>query len=94
MDLQTLKNTYAQDKGYEDWDDLWYAHIHKLLDFEIVMDDICLRAQKAALENAAENAVTTIEEYYVGEVAGHIGMMADRVIIDRCSITNEQNLIR
>lgn len=102
MNLENLKNTYAQEQGYEDWDDYVIKHFVSskysmtatLSVFENHMDKICIRAQKAALEKAAEKAKTTTEEYYVGEVSGHIGLTADRVIIDRTSITNPENLIR
>jgi len=89
MDLQTLKNTYAQEQGYEDWLELTLGN-DCAWDIEFHWEQICLLAQKAALENAADNAVTITEEHYV---AGHIGLTVDRVIIDRSSITNEQNLI-
>ena len=98
--IQEIKNSYAQEQGYEDWETLIHSVINHagingryaaIITVEKHLNEVCLRAQKAALENAAENAVTTTEEHYI---AGHIGLTADRVIIDRSSITNEQNLIR
>ena len=91
MDLQTLKNTYAQEQGYVDWGSLCRESMSLIYDMEYYMNEICIRAQKEALENAAENAVTTTEEHYV---AGHIGLTVDIVVIDRTSITNPENLIR
>ncbi len=86
--LQEIKNNYAQEYGYEEWDSLWHAHIHKLLDFEIIMDDICLIAQKAALENAAEN-VTTVHH------ANQSSYEIERAVhYTKHSITNKNNLIR
>lgn len=87
MDLQTLKNQYAQEHGYDDWDDLWHAHIHELLDFEMHMNEICIRAQKAALEKAAENA-KTIQVWRI------YNPNEQSFEVNRKTITNEQNLIR
>ena len=56
MDLQTLKDTYAQEQGYEDWKELreeLYGNVPELR-IEEYMNEICIRAQKAALEKAAE----------------------------------------
>ena len=95
MDLQTLKNKYAQEQGYEDWSELWHAHIHKLLDFEIVMDEICIRAQKAALEKAAESA--KVQHYNTRtekkESASAMGNKGQVFSVDSTSITNPENLI-
>ena len=89
MDLQTLKNTYAQEQGYEDWNDMRKLFREKLLTFVEMTtheNEICIRAQKAALENAAENAK-------FGYGIGGVGS-STQYIIDRTSITNEQNLIQ
>ena len=57
MNLETIKNTYAQEKGYEDWKELreeLYGYMTELR-IEAYMDEICIRTQKLALEKAAEN---------------------------------------
>lgn len=77
--LNTLKNTYAQEQGYVDWDDLAgqstdYIDQH--------WTEVCIRAQKAALEKAAESARVQME------------LQTDWYGVDRASITNENNLIR
>lgn len=46
MDLQTLKNQYAQEQGYEDWRKLRMT-IQLYSELETHMDIICIRAQKA-----------------------------------------------
>lgn len=82
--LLDIKNTYAQEKGYEDWDEL--ATITCYTDgyqMEAYMDEICIRAQKEALEKAAENAHGNYEDKEVG----YYWASAE-------GITNEENLIR
>lgn len=76
--LIDIKNQYAQEQGYEDWDDL-SEETNYADDYELHWTEICIRAQKAALEKAAENA-----ECYEFE----------RGSIDTETITNEENLIR
>ena len=80
--LQEIKEKYAIEQGFPDWDDLWHAHIYELLDFEIVMNEICIRAQKAALEKAAEKGCDSLELFN-----------SEYDILSK-AITNEQNLIR
>lgn len=92
MNLETLKNNYAQEQGYEDWEQL--VMISGLEEITKHIGEICILAQKAALENATENAKIKMEEYYVGEVADHIGLTASKHVVDRTSIQNPENLIR
>lgn len=103
--LDYIKNTYAQEQGYEDWDDLFHAHIHHLLYFELVMNEVCIRAQKAALEKAAETAKIVmkmgdnfIDENYDMEKdelnLNSGGLVNAKLFVDRTSITNPENLIR
>ena len=81
MDLQTLKNNYAQEQGYEDWEDLIEDNWKTIL-MESHMNEICIRAQKIALEKAAENATMLFDAVY------------DWYFVNKESITNEENLIR
>ena len=55
MDLQTLKNTYAKEQGYEDWNEFhdFNDHCYPSV-FDKHWREICIRAQKAALEKAAD----------------------------------------
>ena len=55
MDLQTLKNTYAQEQGYRDWSQLYEesGRYDETIFFNHEYDVIIL-AQEAALENAYE----------------------------------------
>ena len=88
MDLQTLKNNYAQEQGYEDWKELreeLYGNVPELR-IEEYMDEICIRAQKAALENAAENVDSEDTFAYSSE-----RNMYDYV---EKSITDPENLIQ
>lgn len=81
MDLQTLKNNYAQEQGYEDWEDLIEDNWKTIL-MESHMNEICIRAQKIALEKAAENATMLFDAVY------------DWHAVNKESIINENNLIR
>lgn len=83
--LLEIKNQYSQEQGYNDWDDLWHDHINRLLDFELHMDEICIRAQKAALEKAAENAVA-YKLAYPNNIS--------KAVVEKDSITNPENLIQ
>lgn len=91
--LENLKNTYAQEQGYDNWNHYFVRHFvasstsrtSSLAVFEMAMDEICIRAQKAALEKAAEKA----EVEFV-----HVPFDDDRPIVDRTSITNPENIIR
>lgn len=51
--LNTLKNLYAQEHDCEDWDELANS-VQDDLEYEQHWTEICIRAQKAALEKAAE----------------------------------------
>ena len=90
--LQEIKEDYAQEQGYDDWDELSEKNNYAD-DYELHWTSVCIRAQKEALEKAAENAKVKMEEYYVGEVAGHIGLTASKPVVARTSITNPENLI-
>jgi len=83
--LNLIKNQYAQEQGYEDWDDLRDYNQSDGEEMEYYMNEICIRAQKAALEKAAENAKT--------KKTGNSGSHFD-ASVDRTSITNPENLIR
>lgn len=82
--LQGVKDEYAQEQGYEDFIELKLGNDCAWL-MESHTDEICLRAQKEALENAAKNAKT--------KKTGNSGSYFD-ASVDRTSITNERNLIR
>ena len=82
MDLQTLKNNYAQEQGYKDWRELQEFHSRNPREIESYMNEICIRAQKEALEKAAENATMNLD------------FQLDWHSINKESITNEENLIR
>ena len=79
--LQEIKNHYAQEQGYEDWEDLIEDNWKTIL-MESHMNEICIRAQKLALEKAAENATMNFD------------FQLDWHVINKESIINENNLIR
>ena len=82
MNLQNLKNNYAQEQGYKDWENLQFDTLSEGEEMEDHMDEICIRAQKAALENAEENACNSLELYnYEYDTLSK-------------AITNPENLIR
>ena len=79
--LLDIKNTYAQEQGYEDWHEL-YMLTDSIMIFQMHMNEICIRAQKLALENAVENAKIEMD------------LQTDWYFLNKESITNEENLIR
>ena len=81
MNLETLKNNYAQEQGYEDWVDLVIHHELKADRLDQHWTEICIRAQKAALEKAAENANIEMD------------LETDWYFVNKESITNPENLI-
>lgn len=84
--LQEIKNTYAIEQGYEDWTGLRDENANYGYDMEMHMDEICIRAQKLALEKAAKNVDSDYTFAYSSERNRY-----DEVI---SSITNPENLIR
>ena len=81
--IKTLKNTYAQEQGYEDWGTFlnYYGCRHPEW-FDQHWTVICIRAQKIALEKVAENATMLFDAVY------------DWHSVNKESIINENNLIR
>ena len=80
--LLDIKNNYAQEQGYDDWRELQGFHSRNPREIESHMNEICIRAQKLALEKAAENATMLFDAVY------------DWHSVNKESITNEENLIR
>ena len=98
--LQEIKNNYAQEQGYEDWDTFlnYYGGRHPEW-FDQHWTEICIRAQKKALEKAAENA----EIHRLNLVSGYkftgkntVNLSGERTIfsIHKESITNPENLVQ
>lgn len=81
--LTEIKNAYAIEQGYEDWEDLYRrAGRYDENIFFNYEDEVIVLAEKAALEKAAKNLRQGI---------GDFNMDYQR---QKMSITNEQNLIR
>ena len=79
--LQEIKNNYAQEQGYEDWVDLVIHHELKADRLDKHWIEICIRAQKVALEKAAENAKIEMD------------LQTDWYFVNKESITDPENLI-
>ena len=95
--LQDIKNQYAQEHGYEDWKTFlnYYGGRHPEW-FDQHWTEVCIRAQKVALDNAADSAKV---QYYntrteKKESASAMGNKGQVYSVDRTSITNPKNLIR
>lgn len=87
--LQDIKNTYAQEQGCEDWVELVIINELNSDRLDKHWTEICIRAQKAVLEKAAENVKIKMKDDI-----SELSMMDDWSEIDRTSITNPENLIR
>lgn len=85
MDLQTLKDTYAQEQGYKDWGAIRFHP--STFERERHWTEICIRAQKAYGENVAKNA-----KLVPLQGIGFIDF--SKQMLDKHSITNPENLIR
>ena len=85
--LLEIKNHYAQEQGYKDWLEYVYAVNTNQAGFEQVMNEICIRAQKAALKKAA----IEFEKIQVWNMSRN-GI--SKTPITRHLITNPENLIR
>ena len=89
MDLQTLKNNYAQEHGYEDWADLAIHHELKADRLDQHWTEICIRAQKEYGEKIKESVSIFIES----------DLTVDDIFIDDyvniiSKITDPENLIQ
>jgi len=86
--LLEIKNHYAQEQGYEDWG-LFAYDVENEIEMEDHMNEICIRAQKAALEKAAKagRRVDFVNECTCGQIKLNFG-------IDYNTIINPENLIR
>ena len=87
MNLQTIKDNYAQEQGYDDWEQLDILSGQEEITKHI--DEICIRAQKAALEKAAERLERKIELPSEMGIGKKNWVFAQSYII----ITNPENLI-
>lgn len=87
--LLDIKNTYAQELGYKSWSEIMFFNNRNPIAVENHMNEICIIAQKAALEKATENVTMKMKDNI-----SELSMMDDWSEIDRKSITNPENLIR
>lgn len=77
--LQEIRENYAKENGFADWEQLDMLAGRQEINEHI--DEICIRAQKEALEKASDNLMyKTVNDRFA--------------VIDRTSITNPENLIR
>lgn len=91
--LNTLKNLYAQEQGYEDWADLYRrSGYYDEKVFFMHEDAAIVLAEKAALEKAAENAMVNFcHKEIKKEITDDYGQT---YWVHEESITNPENLIR
>ena len=89
--IQEIKENYAQEKGFTDWEQLDILSGREEITKHI--DEICIRAQKAALEKAAENAEITCSRKTT-HCKQCYGGGCENPIVEKESITNSENLIR
>lgn len=83
--LQEIKNAYAIEQGYDDWEQLLRKNYWNDGDIEVHWTEICIRAQKVALENASKNGVAYKLAYPNN---------TSKAVVEKSSITNPENLIR
>lgn len=89
MNLTDIKNTYAQEQGYEDWVDLAIYHELKADRLDKHWQEICIRAQKAYGEKIKESVSIFIEsDLTVNDI------FIDDYVNIISKITNPENLIR
>jgi hypothetical protein len=92
--LQEIKDQYAKERGYEDWDSVLRRHEESLY-----MDEIATRYAlaccKATQEKCAENATLlhhdgetqedhSLRKFYAG---------ADYVVVSKASVLNPSNIV-
>lgn len=95
--LQEIKEDYALEQGYEEWEHLINdMQPHSNMYLEQAMDEICIRAQKEALEKAAENGKIEIlvPSSSVPKSVKQYKNSDGVVRVNMSSITNPENLIR
>lgn len=90
--LQEIKDTYAQEQGYEDWTELVIINGLNADKLDRHWTAICIRAQKVALEKAAENAEITCSRKTT-HCKQCYGGGCENPIVDCTSITNPENLL-
>lgn len=77
--LEQIKNEYAKNIGYGDWENLDY-NVNDSKEFDEHWKNVCVIAQKECLKLAYEN-----DEFYQD---------SDLAVLDYDSITNENNIIK
>lgn len=91
--LQEIKEKYAIEQGYEDWTELVIINELNADKLDRHWTEICIRAQKEALEKAAENAEITCSRKTTNCKQCY-GGGCENPIVEKESITNPENLIR
>lgn len=90
MTLQEIKDNYAKEQGYLDWDDLCYYYeldpelstIDKKENIDRHIDEVCILAQERALENASG-----LVDQFIGK-----GYLMNPLI--KGAITDKSNLVK
>lgn len=95
--LTEIKNEYARERGYEDWNDIRNDFRDKLLtlhEMTIHEREVCLRSQKLALEKAVENLSKFLNTPETQDLKILFSKDEKAIEFFRTSIINEINLIR
>ena len=81
--LEEIKNEIAIERAYDSWNDLAFWNNRNIVYIELIMDEVAKRYAKevaiASLEKASENA--------------KLKTFSTKKMVDKSSITNEENIV-
>ena len=83
--LEKIKNELAIEKAYDSWNEITFFNNRNVVFIELLMNEVAKRYAKevaiASLEKASENARTRTNDE------------STSIIVDKSSITNEENIV-
>lgn len=98
MTLQELKDNYAIEQGFLEWEELHMAcqFEGKNLDFAKYIDDVIILAQQEALKKASESASIRMHNTRTDELTFDKYVRRNSILytVSKDSITSENNLIK
>ena len=88
--LEEIKNEIAIERAYDSWNDLAFWNNRNIVYIELIMDEVAKRYAKevaiASLEKASENAkLKTFSTKNLTDFS--------KKMVDKSSITNEENIV-
>ena len=88
--LEEIKNEIAIERAYDSWNELAFWNNRNIVYIELIMDEVAKRYAKevaiASLEKASENAkLTTFSTKNLIDFS--------KKMVDKSSITNEENIV-